>query len=180
MTGTLTVEETLLSSSRTRASRLSTGTLTVRDRAVEETPLSSSRTRASRAASSTHRRYLKNTSTGKVFLVDSISKEATAALSTSAVDHGSEGTAQANSASMASVSVTALLKKRMSPDEQSDPPSSFSTDRSPPAHEEEKGAEGSSSLPLLLVGSVDADDGSSGSTRRANVRTERIRRKTSL
>ena len=109
----------------------------------------------------THRRYWKNTSTGQVSLVDPISEEA---LSTNAVDHGSEGTAQANTASMASVSVPALVKRTMSPDEQSDPPSSFSSDppssfssdHSPPSHEEEKkkkkGAEGSSSSSSSSLG----------------------------
>jgi len=120
----------------------------------------------------THRRYWKNTSTGQVSLVDPISDES---LSTSAVDHSSEGTAQANTASMASASVPALVKRTMSPDEQSDPPSSyppssfssdppssfssdppssFSSDRSPPSHEEEKKkkkrVEGSSSSSLGL------------------------------
>ena len=127
----------------------------------------------------THRRYWKNTSTGQVSLVDPISDES---LSTSAVDHGSEGIAQVNTASMASVSVPALVKRTMSPDEQSDPPSSFSSDppsssssdppssyppsssssdppssfssdRSPPSHEEEKkGVEGSSSSSSSSLG----------------------------
>jgi hypothetical protein len=114
-------------------------------------------------------------------LVDSISEEAAAALSTSAVDHGSAGTAQANSASMASVSVTALLKRRMSPDEQSDPPSSFFWIAAhPPIRRREQRA------PLrcrcCLWGPstrTPGKDGSSGSTRRAKVRTRRTRQKAS-